>query len=1019
MRCLKNFILTAYFTAWVGAGKILAQKTTWFQDASAPFHKAVELYQNQRYAPALGLFNSWLESPVKNFPEFADAHYYRAACAYHLDHSEALNWLRQFIREFPHHPYCARAQFLAGMILFRSGRFGPAFQSFQLADPAQLLSEEKALRTFYSAYCLFQMKQYDRALPLLDAAAVSDNPLHWDALYYRGHIFFEKARWEAALKDFKQVETHPPYNRVAPYYIAQIYYRRKEYDKAGSYARQVADTARGKYLLQMLAIWAESDFRTAQYHRAAEAFERLEAAGATLDPPQAYRYGISLLKAGRYDAASEKLSRVASGQDSLAQNAAYHLAEALILAGRKKEALQAFKTAWKLGHDKNMAEDALFNFAKLAYELDFDPYHEAIKALQSYLEAYPNSPRSDELYTFLSEIYMGTRNYKEALEALGKIKNKTRKIREAFQRTAFLKAVEQFNMGNFNEAIRYFNISATYPESEKLMAESVYWTGESFYRVGKIKEAFEAFEEFRLMLGTRSSELYPLAVYNLAYIQFRQSKYKEASVLFRQFLELENAPRGRRYTDALLRTGDCFYAQRNYDEALRYYEWALQAPEKEKFEEDYALLQKAVVYGILNKPREKLAALDTLLERHPRSVYLAEALYDNGNTRLRLGETGTAEAHFKRIIQDFPQSRLRPKAMLKLGLIAYNKDDNAAALGLYKNVLEQYPGSSEASEALRYVRNIYVEEGKMEEFTQFLGRVKGVSLSEGALDSASYQSAENRMLKGDCAGAIEGFTRYLNTYPQGVYALSARYFRGECLQKAGRSSEALNDMEQVANASANAFTENALYAAASIALADKNCLRAAPFLERLEKISELQENTYYAVRNLMLCAYLSGDYSRAAEFGKKVLDNPKAPQTDEEIAWMALGYAHLLKSDTAEAEKYFQRTAQRHASYYAPEAKYQICRILYLKKQYETCEKKILDWANSLSAQRKWLAKMYILLGETYAARQNYFQAKATFQSIVDNHDGPEEVAEARQKLAQIGSLEKSHETLKQEKDEE
>lgn len=986
--------------------EIKAQKSVAFHDQSAGFYQGVELYQQERFASAFGVLDRWLKNNTPHTPEFSDALYYRAAAAYRLEHADALAFLLEFINHYPTHVLCNRAHYMAGNLMFRSGRFQEAIHHLELSLNVQLNESEQREARFKTGYAWLQLKKPEKALSYFDVLAEKEGLFTADALYYRGHIYFEKGRLEAALRDFRQLESKPPYSKMAPFYIAQIYYKRKEYDKASNYARQVADTAKGKSLLEMLKIWAESDFRMQQYHRAADAYERLAREKADMDRPMLYRFGMTLLKAGRYNDAAQKLGDVAAGQDSLAQNAAYHLAEALMRAGRKKEALQAFKTAWKLNHDKSLAEDALFNFAKLAYELDFDPYHEAIRALQGYLEAYPNSPRSDELYTFLSEIYMGTRNYKEALNALQNIKNKSRKIREAYQRTAYLKAVELFNAGQYSEAIQYFNLSATYPESSRLMAESVFWTGEAFYRLGKSKEAAEAFEEFRLLPGTRGTELYAVATYNLAYIHFKQARYKEASVLFRQYLDAAGVKSGRRSTDALLRTADCYYALRNYDEALRYYDLALSA--SEKYEEDYALLQKAVVLGIMNKPHEKLAVLDALVQNHPKSVYLAEAIYDNASTRLRLGDAQAAEPLFVRLIRDFPQSRLRPRALLKLGLIAYNRNDNPNALSYYKTVLESFPGTLEATEALRYVRNIYVEEGKMDEFNAFLGKVKGVSLSEGALDSATYQSSENRMLKGDCAGAIDGFSQYLTRYPQGVFSLNARYFRGECLQKMGRVTEALEDFEVVANAPSNIFSENALLAAASLALADKNCLRAAPFLEKLERTSELKENKYYAQRNLMLCSYLAGDYIRAAEFGNKVLENEKVPQTDEEIAWISAGYAALAKGDTVGSEKFFMRVAQRAASFYAPEAKYNICRILYDKKQYDACEKKVLEWANSVSNQRKWLAKMYILLGQSYAARENLFQAKATLQSIIDNHDGPEEINEARRVLQEIEALEAS-----------
>ena len=46
-----------------------------------------------------------------------------------------------------------------------------------------------------------------------------------------------------------------------------------------------------------------------------------------------------------------------------------------------------------------------------------------------------------------------------------------------------------------------------------------------------------------------------------------------------------------------------------------------------------------------------------------------------------------------------------------------------------------------------------------------------------------------------------------------------------------------------------------------------------------------------------------------------------------------------------------------------------------------------------------WVTKAYILLGDIYFKQKDYFNAKATFQSIVENSLNAELKAEAQRKL--------------------
>ena len=61
---------------------------------------------------------------------------------------------------------------------------------------------------------------------------------------------------------------------------------------------------------------------------------------------------------------------------------------------------QAFKTASMPEFDVDIWEDAFFHYAKLAYELSFNPFDDAIVAFETHFEQFPSSARRDEAYCF-------------------------------------------------------------------------------------------------------------------------------------------------------------------------------------------------------------------------------------------------------------------------------------------------------------------------------------------------------------------------------------------------------------------------------------------------------------------------------------------------------------------------------------------------------------------------------------------------------------------------------------------
>ena len=71
---------------------------------------------------------------------------------------------------------------------------------------------------------------------------------------------------------------------------------------------------------------------------------------------------------------------------------------------------------------------------------------------------------------------------------------------------------------------------------------------------------------------------------------------------------------------------------------------------------------------------------------------------------------------------------LKPKAYLKLGLSYYNTDNNKDALANYQALIQKYPQSAEADEAIDIIKNIYVEDGKPNEYIEMMRKMVKIFL---------------------------------------------------------------------------------------------------------------------------------------------------------------------------------------------------------------------------------------------------------------------------------------------------
>ncbi len=130
-------------------------------------------------------------------------------------------------------------------------------------------------------------------------------------------------------------------------------------------------------------------------------------------------------------------------------------------------------------------------------------------------------------------------------------------------------------------------------------------------------------------------------------------------------------------------------------------------------------------------------------------------------------------------------------------------------------MITQYPNSPEAENALDNVKIIYIEDGKPDEYADFM-RQAGRPISVSSEDSLTYAAAETQYENGNTSAALNAFNTYLQRFPDGVYALDANFYQGEIYNSKKDWNNALTGYEAVAANAPNKYAERAILTAARI-----------------------------------------------------------------------------------------------------------------------------------------------------------------------------------------------------------
>lgn len=981
----------------------IAQKTSSLTHEDRDFREGVELFEREKYSAAQPYFEQVIDRvPNRHMEIHVDAKYMQALCALRLYHRDTEHLMSNFIKTHPDSKWVIRANFELARYSFQRKKYDTSLEYFDKVKEAEVEPEEVVEYRFKKGYAQYKEGELDAAHNNFYLVKAEESEYRSAADYYYAHIAYERGNYQVALESFQAIQNDDNFKRIVPYYIAQIYFMQERYDELLEYAPALLDTARAQKSEDISKLIGVAYFEKEMFEEAIPYLEQHYLHSGRRNRDDAYQLGYAHYRANQFDKALQRFSEVKQEDDLLTQTTVYHMAHSYLELEQKQYARNAFESAAGYEHDRGITEDALFSYAKLAYELSYDPFHEAIRALQNFLEKYPNSDRGEEAYEFLLNIFISTRNYDAALEALSKIENKNYNVQSAYQMVAYNQGVQLFQRRRFEESLAYFARTSEYPIDPKLNALAIYWLAEANYQLKEYEQAAKFYAGFLKMPGAYNSGVFDKAYYGLGYCQFMQRQYGAAAISLRKYTESSKS--SKRVNDAYLRIGDCYIVEKDYPLAVKYYDKALEIGQGDN---DYALYQLGLVHGLMREDAKEIEAFRKLVAEYPNSPLVVGARFQLGNTLMNQSKYSEALAEFNQIISNYSGNVYVRKSLLQKGLIQFRQEQFEAALETFKMVVEQFPTLDDSKEAIARIEDIYVELGRIEEYNTWVANLTFYDVSTTRLDSITYAAAEIRYVNGNCPAAIGSFREYLEKYSGGIFALNANFYMAECLFEEKRFEESLVGYNYVIDQPLNKFSEAALLAASSINYDLKYYETALDQYAQLEKVAEFKINALEALIGQLRCNYRLGYYPQALKYADAVLNSEGIPADIMLEARLIKGKVLFESREWDAARPVLRQVDEESSSAEGAEAKYRLSQIEFEETNYDLAEKSIFELIKAYPAFEFWKLKALLLLADVYIAKEDLFQAKAVLQNIIKNTNNEDIRLEAEDKLQSIEAAER------------
>ena len=934
-------------------------------------------------------------NPIDNRLDVEWVRFEKVHTSVELGVADAEAMMKNFIENHPSSIYRNDMLFMLASYYTDNGMMADGERVFAEVDYKALDARERERYDMRMGYIRFTEADYPRAKTHLKRVSkISDYYPH--AQYYLAYMHYLDGEFISAEEIFSMLASTEEYSSLAPFYLLQIEYRRANYDYVITEGEKLLNQAMPATRDDLIRIIAESYFIKGDYAQAARYIVNLSS--EAMGRQENYILGYSLYRMARYSDAVAPLKAVCGYEDALTQNAAYHLGDCYVKLGNKPSAADAFAmaTAEGEGYDVDIARESLLNYGRLKYELGGGLFNEATAVLQQYLERYPGSPRESEVKQLLIASYYNSEDYDAAYIALREYPNPDNEIKSVLQRVALFRAVSAIEKRDWDLAERLLKESEEIGLQPKYNALVLYWQGEVAFAKGDMALAREKYEA-HVRRAPKSAVEYQFAHYGIGYSYFNEGDMANAAEAFDEFVR-DYTKRDDYLFDAQNRLGDSHFTSREFTEARNAYKISINSSSEHRH---YARYQLALLEGIDKKPTLKSDMLRGIIN-DGEGDYVDDAWYELGRSYIAQERYADGAATLQDFVDSDTTSPYYVAAMSDLALAYYNLGKQQEAIACYERVVEFDPQSASALEAIRSLRDIYVKEDKVDEYLDYAER-NGVQSDLGtvARDSLTFAAAKNIYLAGEMGEAREKLTNYLREFENGYNRTEALFYLSDCHMYLDDNISAMQTMDELLQQGRNQYTE-----------------RVLDVYSRMSFDMELYDKSAWAYRSLYDEA---SSKDRRAEASEGYVDATALTEDSAAIKQMyadianmedatlwARNYAKLVMADVlreegdAQAYELYASLAENPMTEEGAEAYYRMVEQLYLAGDYEGAQQRVFDMGECGSSY--WQAKIFILLGETFAKTGNTFQARATFQSIVDGYMPKDDgiVDEAKQHIANL-----------------
>jgi len=920
----------------------------------------------------------------------------------------AQNDLKQYLRDYPYTTYYSSVQNMIGVLQVEKMRYKNAVTTFNKVQWKQLGRDEQPMFFFYRGLAYLKQNEFLAASSCFKGLRDSKGAYAIQGKFYYAYCWYLMEKYDKALPDLLALESSAEYKDVAPYLVAQIYYAQHQIQLAEPRARQLLEQyPDNKHNGEMERILGEIAYSAGRYEETIERLSRYEQSFREQEREimneDIFILGMAHYQKEQYNEAIQDFKRIKLGKDTLSEKVCLNLGHAYVKVNNIEKAKLSYQAAMRTNLLASVREEAMYNYALCTYQTG-TALGESIQAFNDFLKEYPNTAHAESVYEMLAAMYITSKNYAAALDAVCAIKNPGSKLRETQQFLRYQMGADALLQGKNQETASWMSeVIQNEKNQSKYKTEAYFFRAEARYRMKQYEAAMADLVIYRQQNSFTQSPNRITADYLQGYVAFNLKKYTAAQGCFESYLAQTTANSNKNlYADALNRTGDCQFNARQLAQAKDTYQRVI---ELGKAGADYATFQCGYVQGLMHQYADKVTTLEKLLKDYPKSDYADDALYEIARANLQQDKNMEAIDAYTRLVSTYPTCTYAKTASLERGMIYRNMGQYEDAIQAFHHTIETYPATEQAYTALDGMEQVYVEQNRVEDYISYTKGLGQYNMSISSKeDSLTYAAGEMQYMLGNFQAAATAMEAYIKRYcPGGRHCMMAIYSAADCNYQLGQKGKALELYLSLVEQDNMAYTEEIYTRIAEIAYDSANYALARTYFSKLTTIGLKGTQLIQAKLGVLRSSYLLEDYAAVITIASDILAETDISSEVKQEALYDRTKSYLQQEQYGMAISDLITLAKDVRLASGAECKYLLAHTYFQQGKMEDAEKEIMSFAGMKTQHQYWLAKSLILLSDINMQRGELFQAKQYLLTLQQNYKQQDDIlTEVGEKLTAI-----------------